>query len=128
MTRQRDLQDRGIQFPALVPPGQQRPSPFARRLRGDREPIAIDVSMIGSALLLMSGPASLTLATGKPPPKVGNRGFVGSPGAETFATSDGHIYVAANTKGQFEVLCGCWAAVSWRSLPLCLAVSPARPF
>jgi crotonobetainyl-CoA:carnitine CoA-transferase CaiB-like acyl-CoA transferase len=77
-----------------------------RRLRGDREPIAIDVSMIDSALSLMSGPASLTLATGKPPPKVGNRGFVGSPGAETFATSDGHISVAANTKGQFEVLCG----------------------
>jgi crotonobetainyl-CoA:carnitine CoA-transferase CaiB-like acyl-CoA transferase len=76
-----------------------------RRLRGDRGPITIDVSMVDSALSLMSGPASSTLATGKAPEKVGNRGFVGSPGAETFATSDGHISVAANTKGQFTTLC-----------------------
>ena len=76
-----------------------------RRLRGDRGPITIDVSMVDCALSLMSGPACSTLATGKAPEKVGNRGFVGSPGAETFATSDGHISVAANTKGQFTTLC-----------------------
>lgn len=76
-----------------------------RRLRGDKAPITIDVSMIDSALSLMSGPASQTLASGKAPERVGNRGFVGSPGAETFATSDGHISVAANTKGQFVTLC-----------------------
>ncbi|MBS7703082.1 CaiB/BaiF CoA transferase family protein [Chelatococcus asaccharovorans] len=76
-----------------------------RRLRGDKGPITIDVSMVDSALSLMSGPASATLATGRAPEKVGNRGFVGSPGAETFATSDGHLSVAANTKGQFATLC-----------------------
>ena len=76
-----------------------------RRLRGDRGPITIDVSMVDSALSLMSGPASSTLATGRAPEKIGNRGFVGSPGAETFATSDGHLSVAANTKGQFTTLC-----------------------
>ena len=76
-----------------------------RRLRGDREPITLDVSMVDSALALMSGPAATTLATGKAPDRVGNRGFVGSPGAETFATSDGHISVAANTMGQFTTLC-----------------------
>ncbi len=76
-----------------------------RRLRGDTSPISIDVSMIDSALALMSGPAAATLATGKAPPRVGNRGFVGSPGAETFATSDGHISVAANTMKQFATLC-----------------------
>jgi crotonobetainyl-CoA:carnitine CoA-transferase CaiB-like acyl-CoA transferase len=76
-----------------------------RRLRGDTSPITIDVSMIDSALALMSGPAAATLATGKAPARVGNRGFVGSPGAETFATSDGHISVAANTMKQYETLC-----------------------
>jgi crotonobetainyl-CoA:carnitine CoA-transferase CaiB-like acyl-CoA transferase len=76
-----------------------------RRLRGDISSITIDVSMIDSALALMSGPAAATLATGKAPPRVGNRGFVGSPGAETFATSDGHISVAANTMKQFATLC-----------------------
>ena len=76
-----------------------------RRLRGDASPITIDVSMIDAALCLMSGPAAQTIASGKAPARVGNRGFVGSPGAETFATADGHISVAANTKGQFAILC-----------------------
>jgi crotonobetainyl-CoA:carnitine CoA-transferase CaiB-like acyl-CoA transferase len=76
-----------------------------RRLRGDTSPITIDVSMVDAALALMCGPAAATLATGKAPERVGNRGFVGSPGAETFATSDGHISVAANTMKQFAALC-----------------------
>lgn len=76
-----------------------------RRLRGDMAPISLDVSMVDCALALMSGPAANTLATGKAPARVGNRGFVGSPGAETFATADGHISVAANTMGQFAILC-----------------------
>jgi crotonobetainyl-CoA:carnitine CoA-transferase CaiB-like acyl-CoA transferase len=76
-----------------------------RRLRGDTDPITLDVSMVDSALALMSGPAATTLATGRAPDRVGNRGFVGSPGAETFATRDGHISLAANTMGQFATLC-----------------------
>lgn len=76
-----------------------------RRLRGDEAPITIDVAMIDSALVLMSGHAAATIATGQPPKRVGNRGFVGSPGADTFATSDGHISVAANTMKQFVCLC-----------------------
>jgi len=77
-----------------------------RRLRGDNGPITLDVSMVDSALSLMSGPAAQALSSGKAPGRVGNRGFVGSPGADTFATSDGHISVAANTMGQFAALCG----------------------
>jgi crotonobetainyl-CoA:carnitine CoA-transferase CaiB-like acyl-CoA transferase len=76
-----------------------------RRLRGDTSPIAIDVSMVDSALALMSGLAAATLASGKSPERVGNRGFVGSPGADTFATANGYISVAANTMGQFAILC-----------------------
>lgn len=78
---------------------------IVRRLRGDDAPITLDVSMVDCALSLMAGPAASTLATGKAPAKVGNRGFVGSPGAETFATADGFISVAANTMGQFRILC-----------------------
>lgn len=78
---------------------------IVRRLRGDTAPITLDVSMVDCALALMSGPAATAIATGKAPPRVGNRGFVGSPGAETFATADGHISVAANTMGQFTTLC-----------------------
>ncbi len=78
---------------------------IVRRLRGDNAPITLDVSMVDCALALMSGPTANTLATGKAPDRVGNRGFVGSPGAETFATADGHISVAANTMGQFRILC-----------------------
>jgi crotonobetainyl-CoA:carnitine CoA-transferase CaiB-like acyl-CoA transferase len=76
-----------------------------RRLRGDMTPITLDVSMVDCALALMSGPAAATLSTGRAPARVGNRGFVGSPGAETFTTADGHISVAANTMGQFATLC-----------------------
>lgn len=76
-----------------------------RRLRGDETPITIDVSMLDSALSLMSGHAAATVATGQAPKRVGNRGFVGSPGADTFATLDGHISVAANTVRQFGYLC-----------------------
>lgn len=76
-----------------------------RRLRGDKAPITIDVAMIDSALALMSGHAAATIATGQPPKRIGNRGFVGSPGADTFATTDGHISVAANTMKQFACLC-----------------------
>lgn len=79
---------------------------IVRRLRGDDGPITLDVSMVDSAVALMSGPAATTLVTGKAPDRVGNRGFVGSPGADTFAAADGHISVAANTMGQFATLCG----------------------
>lgn len=76
-----------------------------RRLRGDDGPIEIDVAMVDAAVALMSGPAANALASGRPPPRMGNRGFVASPGAETFATTGGYISVAANTMGQFAILC-----------------------
>ncbi|MEC9344826.1 MAG: CoA transferase [Pseudomonadota bacterium] len=77
-----------------------------RRARGDTAPITLDVSMIDSALVLMAGVAAQTRATGKAPPRIGNRGFVGSPGADTFATRDGFVSVAANTMGQYARMCG----------------------
>ena len=99
-----------------------------RRLRGDTAPITLDVSMVDCALALMSGPAASTIATGKAPPRVGNRGFVGSPGAETFATSDGHISVAANTMGQFATLCQLLGQPELAKPPHVPAGLPARAF
>lgn len=80
-------------------------SAVVRRLRGDTARITLDVSMVDSALALMAGQVATTMVTGQAPARVGNRGFVGSPGAETFKTADGYISVAANTFGQFSILC-----------------------
>lgn len=76
-----------------------------RRLRGDRSPITLDVSMVDSSVLLMSGMVAAVRATGKVPARVGNRGFAGSPGSDTFVTRTGHISVGANTFGQFRSMC-----------------------
>ena len=77
-----------------------------RRAKGDTSDIEIDVSMVDSAMLLMATAYAQTIATNAAPSRVGNRGFVGSPGASTFETADGHVSIAANTMGQFRTLCG----------------------
>lgn len=76
-----------------------------RRARGDRGKIVLDVSMVDASLLLMGGMVANYWLSGTAPQRVGNRGFVGSPGADTFPTSDGWISTAANTFGQFKRLC-----------------------
>ena len=76
-----------------------------RRARGDRSAITLDVSMADSALVLMEGAVASTRATGAAPARVGNRGFAGSPGSDTFPTRDGYVAVGANTMSQFRSLC-----------------------
>jgi crotonobetainyl-CoA:carnitine CoA-transferase CaiB-like acyl-CoA transferase len=76
-----------------------------RRLRGDTSPIVLDVSMVDASALLMVGMVASYWLGGAAPRRVGNRGFVGSPGADTFPTADGWISTAANTRGQFEAMC-----------------------
>ena len=76
-----------------------------RRARGDRGPITLDVSMADSALVLMAGAVASTRASGVAPARVGNRGFAGSPGSDTFATRNGLVSVGANTLAQFASLC-----------------------
>jgi crotonobetainyl-CoA:carnitine CoA-transferase CaiB-like acyl-CoA transferase len=49
--------------------------------------------------------ASRAVVTGHDGPRVGNRGFSGSPGASTFRCADGWISTAANTARQFRALC-----------------------
>ncbi|MDQ8726592.1 CoA transferase [Bradyrhizobium sp. LHD-71] len=76
-----------------------------RRARGDTAPIVLDVSMVDASALLMGGMVANYWLSGAAPRRVGNRGFVGSPGADTFPTADGWISTAANTLRQFQAMC-----------------------
>ncbi len=57
----------------------------------------LDVSMWASALQLMYPFACDVLSTGQEIPRVGNKGFSGSPAADTFACRDGWLAIGANT-------------------------------
>lgn len=76
-----------------------------RRARGDTAPIVLDVSMVDASAQLMGGMVANYWLAGAAPQRVGNRGFVGSPGSDTFPTADGWISTAANTLRQFQTLC-----------------------
>lgn len=73
-----------------------------RDLTGEGE--SIDVSMMGAAMQLMYSMTVETMATGKAPPRVGNVGYSGSPGAETFQCRDGLLALGANTPQQMMAL------------------------
>ncbi len=73
-----------------------------RDLIGEGE--RIDVSMFAAAMQLMYPFAVETLATGKAPPRVGNVGYSGSPGAETFTCRDGLLALGANTPQQVQAV------------------------
>lgn len=64
----------------------------------------LDVSMWASALQLMYTFACEALATGQDMPRVGNRGFSGSPAADTFACAQGWLAIGANTPAQVASL------------------------
>jgi crotonobetainyl-CoA:carnitine CoA-transferase CaiB-like acyl-CoA transferase len=75
----------------------------------------IDASMVQASLMLMYPNASAFLSDGVEAPRSGNRGYTGSPAADTYACADGWLAVAANTPAQFrkltavlgiEALCG----------------------
>lgn len=57
----------------------------------------LDVSMWASALQLMYPSVCETLASGDEIVRVGNKGFSGSPAADTFACVDGWLAIGANT-------------------------------
>jgi crotonobetainyl-CoA:carnitine CoA-transferase CaiB-like acyl-CoA transferase len=77
-----------------------------RRARGDSARIVLDVSMVDASALLMGGMVANYWLSGTAPQRVGNRGFVGSPGSATFPTAEGWISTAANTLRQFQAMCG----------------------
>jgi crotonobetainyl-CoA:carnitine CoA-transferase CaiB-like acyl-CoA transferase len=57
----------------------------------------LDVSMWASALQLMYPFACETLASGQDIPRIGNKGYSGSPAADTFECRDGWLAIGANT-------------------------------
>jgi crotonobetainyl-CoA:carnitine CoA-transferase CaiB-like acyl-CoA transferase len=64
----------------------------------------LDVSMCASALQLMYPFTCETLDSGQEIPRVGNKGFSGSPAADTFACRDGWLAIGANTRAQIDRL------------------------
>ena len=75
-----------------------------RRLRTGQG-ARLDISMAQAALQLMWPEVAKVAHSGEDSPRVGNRGFTGSPGAATFACADGWLSTAANTPTQFRALC-----------------------
>jgi crotonobetainyl-CoA:carnitine CoA-transferase CaiB-like acyl-CoA transferase len=64
----------------------------------------IDCSMTDASLMLMYPHACSFLTDGIEPERIGNRGFTGSPGANTYQCLDGWLAIAANTPAQFRKL------------------------
>lgn len=64
----------------------------------------IDASMVQASLMLMYPNASAFLSSGVEPQRVGNRGYSGSPTADTYRCADGWLATAANTPTQFRKL------------------------
>ena len=64
----------------------------------------IDASMAQAALMLMYPNASTFMTNRVEPQRVGNRGYTGSPTADTYRCADGWLATAANTPAQFRKL------------------------
>lgn len=62
----------------------------------------IDASMVQASLMLMYPNACSYLNDATPTRRVGNRGYTGSPAADTYRCADGWLAVAANTPSQFR--------------------------
>jgi crotonobetainyl-CoA:carnitine CoA-transferase CaiB-like acyl-CoA transferase len=64
----------------------------------------IDASMVQASMMLMYPNASTFLTHRVEPQRVGNRGYTGSPTADTYRCADGWLATAANTPSQFRKL------------------------
>jgi crotonobetainyl-CoA:carnitine CoA-transferase CaiB-like acyl-CoA transferase len=73
-----------------------------RDLTGQGE--SIDASMLGAAFQLMYPMTVMAMDNGQAPPRKGNVGFTGSPGALTLPCKDGWIALGANTPQQMGAL------------------------
>ncbi|MDB5732768.1 MAG: Formyl-CoA transferase [Variovorax sp.] len=74
--------------------------------RREREGVGqhIDASMVQASLMLMYPSASTFLTSRAEPQRAGNRGYTGSPTADTYRCADGWLATAANTPAQFRRL------------------------
>jgi crotonobetainyl-CoA:carnitine CoA-transferase CaiB-like acyl-CoA transferase len=84
----------------------------------------LDVSMWACALQLMYPFACETLASGEEIPRVGNKGFSGSPAADTFACTDGWIALGANTPSHIARLLQVLGIAADQAAPLLEPTAP----
>jgi crotonobetainyl-CoA:carnitine CoA-transferase CaiB-like acyl-CoA transferase len=98
-----------------------------RRRGGFKGPIDIDVSMADAALFLMAPMAVQHLFGGPVPMRVGNRGFVASPGSSLFRTADGWLSTGANTLGLFDAMCEVLNHPEYATAPEYLKIRPDAP-
>ncbi len=75
----------------------------------------IDVSMLETALTLMSGEAVRAITGGGTPPLVGNASGKGSYVADTYRCKDGHIAIAAGAPARRAKV---WGAIGREDIPL----------
>lgn len=87
----------------------------------------LDVSMWASALQLMYPFTCDVLSTGQDIARVGNKGFSGSPAADTFACRDGWLALGANTPAHVAALMQTLGVESARYGPLLDPGSGAGP-
>ena len=78
-------------------------SALFRRLQNGQG-ACIDTSMVQASLMLMYPNASTYLTHRTQSPRMGNRGYTGSPTADTYRCADGWLATAANTPAQFRKL------------------------
>lgn len=72
----------------------------------DGQGARIDASMVQASMALMYPNASAFLTQRVEPQRVGNRGYTGSPTADTYRCKDGWLATAANTPHQFRKMMG----------------------
>jgi len=87
----------------------------------------LDVSMWASALQLMYSFACETLTCDQEIPRVGNKGYSGSPAADTFACRDGWLAIGANTPAHIERLMQVVGVATAEVAPLLEPASESEP-
>ncbi|CCQ75239.1 CaiB/BaiF CoA-transferase family protein [Magnetospira sp. QH-2] len=85
----------------------------------------IDVSMLETAMTLMSSTVTDFLATGNAPVKRGNAANSRSPAAGSFPTGDGMLSLGINEEHQFQALADVLVRSEWKTDPR-FADRPAR--
>ena len=75
------------------------------KVKSDKKPIRLDISMMDTSMLLMANMVTEHLNSGWMPKPMGNEAQSGSPSSGLYKTKSSSILLAANTNDQFFALC-----------------------
>ena len=75
------------------------------KVKSDKKPIRLDISMMDTSMLLMANMVTEHLNSGWIPKPMGNEAQSGSPSSGLYKTKSSSILLAANTNDQFFALC-----------------------